>query len=87
MRQTWLEGLAEALAAKGKTKSLTILKTLIGREKQRRTFQAIRNFNGNRRSGSVQAVIAPDTVTGEWTEITEPSGIELACLEENERRF
>jgi hypothetical protein len=85
-RQSWLLALCEARAAEGNTTKEAELQNRIRIEDQRRTARVIKRVNGKLRSGSVTSVVAPDK-DGRWREVTEKEDIEMALLEENERRF
>ena len=86
MDQTRLEGLADALAKTGSTSATTHYKALLQREQQRRDARNIRRATGKLRTGGLLSVIAPQP-DGTWVELTAPSDIEAACMQENERRF
>ena len=85
-RQSWLEGLASALAAHGQTSAAAIYTNLVQQEQQRRDARQIRRVMGKLHSGGLLLVEAP-TTDGSWVELTSPTDIATACLQENERRF
>ena len=86
LRQTWLEGLASALAQSGNSSAATHYTNLLQREKQRRDARQIRRATGKLRTGGLLSVLAP-TSDGTWAEMTSPHDIVDACMQENARRF
>jgi len=85
-RQTWLEGLASALAQQGNTSAASHLQQLRTQEQQRRDARQIWRATGKLRPGGLLHVVAPNE-HGDWVELTSRTEIEQACLQENERHF
>jgi len=85
-RKNWLQSLAEAKAKQGNTTAVQHLENLHRKEEQRTSARIIRAANGKMRKGGITTVIGPDA-SGNRTEYHQKSDIEMACLQENERRF
>ena len=101
-RTNFLEDLAEARAADRRTKmaanrqqakhnaktysSETELRSLIKRERTRKTWARISRAIGKERLAGLMIVEAPNE-DGTWSEVTEKNEIEEACINENKRRF
>ena len=86
MRQIWLEGLATTLAKTGNATAASHYSNLLHREQQRREARQIKRATGKQKGSGLLSVTAP-TGNGTWEELTVPTDIKKACLEENERQF
>ena len=63
------------------------LKNLILQERSRTMHRRVKRVIGKDQMAALTMVEAPVGPNGEWEEVTDQSGIEQACIEENRRRF
>jgi hypothetical protein len=86
LRATWLEEIATARAAQGKTEIAQESRNLISREKQRQDAQTIKNcMNATIQKGL--STIEVQDLNGEWREVTEREPMETELLRELEVQF
>ena len=85
-RETWLDELATALAAKGNTEKAKFLERLKRDESQRRTFRKLKYLRGKLRSGSV-SFIQIEGPHGNLQEVTDKTSIERVLLQTNELKY
>jgi len=86
LRQTALESLAEAIAAKRNASQEKVLKSLREREKQRSVAKKIRYLRGKTTIGSTTMVTITDA-SGNKIEITNQTEMEQAILDNNYKKF
>lgn len=85
-RQTFLWGLAEAVAQKSDQTSYTAYKQLIHRENQRESGRKMRAALGKLVKGGIKRIEVPGD-NDETVELLSKHAIEKACLAENERKY
>jgi hypothetical protein len=86
MRDNFLEGLAEAIAAQGNQQKEKIIKTLWEHERQRHSARKIWYLRGKIHSGSTTMVTTQDQ-EGRIVDLTKKEDIELAIMKCNEAKF
>ena len=85
-RETWLDELAAALAAQGKTEKAKMLERLKREEGQRRTFRKLKYLRGRLRSGSL-AFVQTVGIDGILQDVTDKPTMESFLWEANENKF
>ena len=85
-RKTYLWGLSEDIARQKDTTAINIYTQMIHREEQRAAGRRMRMALGKTIKGGIKRVEVL-TVNGEVKEVLSKSGIEQACLIENERKY
>ncbi len=86
LRKLALDRRAEALAAKGNTDKLKVLKSLRAEEQQHHTVKKIKHLQGKLSKGSTTMVSVPDGPSS-WIDITGKEAIEQAILNNNEAKY
>jgi hypothetical protein len=86
MRDTFLEGLAEAIAAQGNQQKEKIIKTLREHGQQRHSARKICYLRGKIHSGSTTMVTTQDQ-DGRTIDLTKKEDIKLAIMKNNEAKF
>ena len=87
LRDTWMDSLAAAQALVGNSTQEKKLRSLRLQEHQRSMGRNVKYARGKLKSGGLTMVLTPGDTAEEWTECTTKDAIEIACLQENERRF
>lgn len=85
-RQSYLENLAEALAAQGKGKKVSHLKNLIRIEEQRFIFKKLKNISGKNNNLGTTFVTTKDD-QGNTKDIIENEAMERAIINENIKKI
>jgi hypothetical protein len=84
-RATWIEDLATAWAAEGKTSVASELRNIKLREAQRRDARLIKSVNGDSTRTGLYILRINDGQ--DWIEVTEKEDMEKALLRESQQRF
>ena len=85
-RETWQAELAEEKAKEGNTTKEKVLRNMIRKEHERKSWKRIKAVNGKLCAGAIKEVEVP-AGNGGWKKVTDQPEMERGCLEENIRRL